>query len=74
MWQQITNPDILIYLHVSYPVTLERKHFSWNEKEYQEQIKRMEHAINHADITVDTDKLSPDEVLQEILEKLSELI
>ena len=37
MWKQLSNPDILVFLKVSYEMTLKRKNFNWSEKEYQEQ-------------------------------------
>lgn len=64
MWQEITHPDLLIYLHVSYQETLKRKNFKWSEKEYKEQLKRLEHARANADIVIDTDPLTPDEVFE----------
>lgn len=67
MWQRITNPDILIFLEVSYPVTMARKKFNWTEKEYQQQIERLAHAHRHADLHIDTDHLTPDEVLARVL-------
>lgn len=70
MWQRLTNPAILIYLQVSYVNTLKRKNFHWTEKEYQEQIYRIRHAIDHADIIIDTDQYSPDEILQIVLDQL----
>jgi len=72
MWQQLTNPDILVYLSVSFPVTLKRKSFNWSEKEYEEQISRMQHAITHADIKIQTDDLAPGEVLAQVLKVLEE--
>jgi len=73
MWQRLTNPDILVYLYVSYEVTLARKTFQWNKDEYQEQIRRLQHAIEHADIVVNTDTLTPEEVLAMVLKKLEGL-
>lgn len=73
MWQVITNPDILVYLKVSYPKTMDRKNFKWTEKEFQEQLHRLRHAIEHADITIDTDPLTPNEVYQSILEAIKEI-
>jgi hypothetical protein len=72
MWRVISNPDILIYLHVSYPETLKRKRFRWSEKEYQEQLHRLRHAHENADLHIDTDPLSPEEVLKIILSEISE--
>lgn len=67
MWQRITHPDILIYLAVSYQNTLLRRNMSWSEVEYQEQLRRLLHALAHADKVIDTDPLTPDQVLEEVL-------
>lgn len=67
MWKRITNPDVLIYLDVSYPVTLARRTFDWQEKDYHEQVSRLSHARQHADLHIDTDALSPDQVLAQVL-------
>jgi deoxyadenosine/deoxycytidine kinase len=64
MWQRLANPDVLIFLEVSYPVTKQRKPFDWSEKEYQEQLHRLRHAKKHADLHIDTNDLTPKEVLQ----------
>jgi deoxyadenosine/deoxycytidine kinase len=71
MWQRLTNPAILIYLQVSYDNTLKRKNFRWTEQEYQEQIRRIQHAIDHADIIIETDQYSPDDILQIVLDQLN---
>lgn len=64
MWQRLAHPDVLIYLQVSYPVTLERRQLNWTAKEYEEQLYRLRHARQHAHLIVDTDRLAPEEVLQ----------
>lgn len=63
MWSRLTHPDVLVYLQVSYPVTLQRCQLSWTVEEYQEQIRRLQHAHTHADLTIDTDPLTPSQVL-----------
>jgi hypothetical protein len=68
MWLRLTNPEILIYLDVSYPLTLIRRQMSWSEKEYQIQLERLRHARQHADCVIHTDCLSIDEVLKNSLE------
>jgi deoxyadenosine/deoxycytidine kinase len=68
MWQRITNPDLLIFLEVSYPETKRRKNFNWEEKEYQQQIERVKHAYAHADLRISTDNLSPKEILSRVLD------
>ncbi len=63
MWQRITNPDILIYLHASFSTCTARRHLSWLEADYLEQLRRLDHARQHADITIETDGQSPSQVL-----------
>ncbi len=70
MWQRITNPDVLIYLHASYPTTLVRRQMNWNQSEYERQIERLLHARQHASLYIDTDSLTSEEVLQRVLEFL----
>jgi len=57
MWRRITNPDILIYLDASYPVTIQRRKLNWTEAEYKIELERLAHARQHADITIQTDNL-----------------
>jgi deoxyadenosine/deoxycytidine kinase len=64
MWQRITNPDLLIYLNSSFEVSTQRRKLSWNEAEYQEQLRRLDHARQHADLIIETDDLSPPKVLE----------
>lgn len=71
MWQRISNPDRLIYLHVSYPNTLIRRRMNWSDDEYQEQLNRLRHAREHADLIIDTDPLNPEQVLQIVLDYLA---
>jgi cytidylate kinase len=70
MWKKISNPDVLIYLDVSYHSATDRKKFDWTEGEYLEQVRRLLHARNHCDIYIHTDNLTPDEILNRILKML----
>lgn len=70
MWQIISKPDILIYLHSSFPVSAARRKLDWREKDYEEQSRRLSHAREHAHIIIDTDNLTPEQVLQKALEFL----
>ena len=72
MWQRLAAPDLLIFLEASYPVTLQRKPFNWTENEYREQIHRLRHAFEHADIHINTDHRSPDEILEIALAFIAE--
>jgi ABC-type Mn2+/Zn2+ transport system ATPase subunit len=67
MWQRITNPDALIFLDVSYPVSLQRRKFSWTEEEYREQHFRLRHAREHAHLYILTDPYTPKQVFDLIM-------
>lgn len=62
MWKQLTNPDVLVYLEVSYPQTLIRRNLNWTVAEYEDQVKRLSHARENADIFIQTDNLTVEEV------------
>jgi len=72
MWQIITKPDILIYLKASFPVSTARRKLNWLEKDFAEQLRRLAHAREHADLVINTDDLTPDDVLQKTLDFLKE--
>jgi hypothetical protein len=72
MWKRLTNPDILVYLHVSYHLTLTRRNIDWTEAEYNEQLHRLRHARQFADYYVDTDSLSSQQVLDQVLRFIHE--
>ncbi len=67
MWKQASHPDFLVYLQISFLVSRERKNFNWTEAEFQEQLLRLHHAKDHADLVIDTDHLTPEEVFQIVL-------
>lgn len=63
MWQRITRPDILIYLHASYEVVTRRREVDYDVSYWHEQERRLAHAAEHAHLVIDTDALTPEEVL-----------
>src|SRR5271157_211026 len=67
MWKRITNPDLLIYLNSSFEVSTQHRKLNWNEAEYKEQLRRLDHARQHADLIIETDNLSSMEVLERAL-------
>ena len=73
MWRRLTNPDVLIYLDVSFGKTLERRKLNWNNTEYQEQLRRLANARQHADFYLHTDEITPEKVLQKVLEFLGSI-
>lgn len=72
MWKVISKPDILIFLHASFPVSTARRKLNWQVKDYEEQSRRLSHAREHAHIIIDTDDLTPEQVLQKALDYLDE--
>jgi deoxyadenosine/deoxycytidine kinase len=70
MWQKIAKPDILIYLEASFPISTSRRKLKWLETDHREQLRRLTHARQHAHLIVNTDDLTPEEVLQKALDFL----
>jgi len=70
MWKQISNPDFLIYLDVSYEISTARTDSSWTLVIYEKQIQRLKHARKHADLYIRTDELTPAEVLDRVIKYL----
>jgi cytidylate kinase len=67
MWKRITDPDLLIYLNASFETCTERRHLNWRIEDYNEQLSRLEHAFENADLVIETDHLSAAEVLGRLL-------
>lgn len=70
MWKQISNPDILIYLDVSFEISLIRTDSNWARVIYEKQVQRLLHAKQHTDLYINTDDLSPEEVIEYVLKNL----
>ncbi len=67
MWQQLTKPDLLIYLDVSGEVALERRSAHLGARWWDKLAQRLRHARQHADLYIHTDDLMPEEVLTRVL-------
>ena len=72
MWQIITKPNLLIYLNASFPTSTTRRKLNWNESDHTEQLRRLAHAREHANLLINTDDLTPDQVLKQVLSFLKE--
>ena len=70
MWKRISNPDVLIFLDASFPVSTARRKLNWLESDHAEQQRRLAHAREHADLIVETDSLTPHEVTSRVLDFL----
>jgi deoxyadenosine/deoxycytidine kinase len=67
MWAKIAQPDVLIYLDVSYETTCQRTASTFSRKIYTNQVERLAHAKQNADLYVKTDHLSPAAVAEEVI-------
>jgi len=72
MWFRITRPDLLIFLQSSFPVSTQRRRLNWLEQDFSEQQRRLSHAYQHADLIVNTDPLTPTQVLEKVMAFLKE--
>jgi len=70
MWLRISNPDILIFLDVSFDVSLKRKNLNWNESDFNKQLERLNHARENAHLIINTDPLTPDQVFALVMDFL----
>ena len=70
MWKQMSDPDFLIYLDVSFEISVRRTGTSWNRGIFEKQEARLEHAKKHADLYIQTDELNPRQVLNIVLDSL----
>ena len=72
MWQRFTQPDLLIYLDVSWEVARWRRPTDAGEDWWAELARRLRHARQHAHLYIHTDGLTPQEVLDRTLDFLQE--
>jgi thymidylate kinase len=72
MWKRMVNPDVLIYLDVTYEISMTRRPLDMGKQEFSEQVERLSHAREHADFYLETDDLSPVQVIVRVLAYLRE--
>lgn len=74
MWQRLVDPDVLIYLDLSYETyVVRRPHGDLGPGFIEEQKRRLAHARAHADLVVDTSGLAAEGVWAAVAEFLGEL-
>jgi hypothetical protein len=68
MWQRVTRPDLLIYLDAGLETIRRRRNDpEWPESFLAIQVARLRHARAHCDFYVNTDDLTPEEVLNTVI-------
>ena len=70
MWRRLAAPSVLVFLDASYATCTDRKRFDWPVGDYLEQQRRLEHARRECAIYVVTDDLTPQAVLEEVVQAL----
>ena len=70
MWQIIGQPDVLVFLDVSYPVAQQRRWMNWKPEDMEEQQRRLRHAREHCDLYLHTDALTIEQARQRVIEFL----
>jgi len=73
MWERITQPDLLIYLDVSWDVARQRRPTDARSNRWDEQARRLQHARQHADLYIHTDTLTAQAVIERTLTFLWDL-
>lgn len=71
MWQRMAPADWLIFLDVTLATIRARSpRADWSEELYTQQQQRLAHARLHCDVMINTDDLTPEEVLAKAVEFL----
>ncbi|MEZ4510794.1 MAG: hypothetical protein R3C62_02875 [Chloroflexota bacterium] len=68
MWQRVSNPDVLIYLDLSYATARARRpYIDGGPQRLAEQHRRLAHARKHCHLYVNTNALTPRQVQEQVL-------
>ncbi len=49
---------------------MKRRNLNWSKKEFNTQVNRLRHAREHAELNINTDSLSPQDVLDQVMKFL----
>lgn len=66
-WRK-TDPDVVVMLEASLPVIRRRRPVPWGEERLAVQRERLRDAREHADLFIQTDPLTREEVAERVLE------
>lgn len=72
MWRRLANPRLLVFLDVSYRVSMQRRQLDLTESDFDEQNKRLSHARTNTDLYIHTDDLTPKVVLRQVIEFINQ--
>jgi deoxyadenosine/deoxycytidine kinase len=66
MWRRKGEPDLLVFLDVTYEAATRRRSFIMGEAYLTRQHERLAHARHHADLVIQTADLDPQAVYQRV--------
>jgi len=66
LWNK-KHPDVVVMLDVTLPTVRKRRNVSWGEDRLAAQRQRLQDAREHADLFIQTDSLTKEEVVQTVL-------
>ncbi len=64
MWRRLSRPQVLIYLDASIETMRRRRRTDYDAEYVAQQRQRLRHARMHCDVYIQTDDLSPDQVVR----------
>jgi GTPase SAR1 and related small G proteins len=70
LWRK-KRPDVLVMLEASLPVIRRRRPVPWGEERLTAQRERLKDARAHADLFIQTDSLTREEVTQRVLDYIA---
>lgn len=73
VWRR-RHPDVLIALYCSYETLVRRRGIRWPKRLWRRQLYALGDAWAHADIRVQTDMLTPAELITRVAKRLHQLI
>ncbi|MBM4457380.1 MAG: hypothetical protein FJ011_06380 [Chloroflexi bacterium] len=73
MWRRLAQPDLLVYLDARLDTIRSRLNDpAWPAWLREQQVERLRHARLHCNLYIETDGLTPEEVLERVLAALDD--
>jgi chloramphenicol 3-O-phosphotransferase len=73
MWRRLSRPDFLVFLDASLETIAQRRAIDWGQDRLDILHARLSHARAHCDLYLNTDGLTPDDVMGRVRAALSQL-
>lgn len=73
MWRRMLNPDVLIYLDVTYQAARQRRTIDWGPQRLADEAGRLAHARAHCDLYLQTAGLTVEQVREAVLAFLRQM-